>query len=186
MVRTGVARFSALALAALVAGACGSGPGARSTVSPTTAPPVAPLHLAAPSRAGVAAMPSGASAALAPLRPQKFVLDTALSDLGSTATVFRMRPQSAAPDDVRRLAQAFGVGGAPQRDQNGWHVSGTDSTLSVFTGNGATHVSYSYGAVDASRVRPEAAVLRARPARESRSRRCPSSTAPTRRHRPPG
>jgi hypothetical protein len=133
-----------IALAVVVAGACG-GSAVRSDPGgpPSTNSPAPKLELASAGPAPTAAAVAG-GAALYPERPTSYVLDATLPDLGATARVRRMKAHSVGVSDVQRFADALGVAGTPTRTPTGWHVQGADAILQFDIG-GVVSMSYSRG-----------------------------------------
>ena len=142
MNRARLAGISSVAIAVLAAGACGSA--ATSAGSPTTGTtaPFTKLHLASEGRT---ATPSGAGAAIFPVRPTEYVLDARLADLGTSAAVWRMHPHSVTATDVQRFADAFGLTGSPTHTSTGWQVQSTSAVLSFIISDGDVTVSYASG-----------------------------------------
>jgi hypothetical protein len=135
---TRILRFSALALAALVGGACGSAADHASVGSP------APKRLAKLSLTKGSA--AGAADAVAPMplriRPTSYVLDGTLPDLGATAPVYRWTAQTATLADVNRIAGALGIDADASTTPDGFQATDGTHTLIVSVNNGSTQVSY--------------------------------------------
>jgi hypothetical protein len=141
MNRARLVGISSVAIAVMVAGACGSA--VKSASSPTTATtaPVTKLDLASGARTATPSAPS-AGAAIFPVRPMKYVLDAKLADLGTNAVVWRMHPHSVTATDVQHFTDVFGLTGSPTHTSTGWQVQGTSAVLSFNIGGGDVTVSY--------------------------------------------
>ncbi len=138
----------------MLAGCASPGGSGRGSTSPT---PGTRLELAAPGQADSRQLGSGQlgsgqldkdsptyDPAIA-VRPTTYVLDAALPDLGSDATVWRMQPHPVSASDVQRFADVLGLETVPARTSTGWEVHGSDGWLSVVVGPGSVGVSYSQG-----------------------------------------
>ena len=128
-----------IALATLVAAGCGSS-------AKVSAPPAAKKLLLAKSGTKAAGAAAEAPGPIS-LRPQSYVLDGTLPDLGTSATVYRWTAHAASTDDVSRLAAAFGIDATATTTTapDGFEVSDGNATLDVTTDGGTTAVSYSLG-----------------------------------------
>jgi len=137
--------ISSALVAGLIAGACGSAARSGNGSATATTFPGGKLDLAVAPRT---AAPSGdgAGAAIAPVRPTKYVVDAKLADLGVGAAAWRMHAHAVSMPDVQRFASVLGLPGVPVRTSAGWEVQDTDALLSVAVTAGSATVSYSSGA----------------------------------------
>jgi hypothetical protein len=146
--KSSLARIPVLAIAVLVAGACGSAASPRASSNPS----VPKLSLAkASARTGVAdaALAPGAM----PVQLTNYVLDGTLPDLGTQAPVYRWTAHAVDIAEVNRLAVALGIQTPATATVDGFSASDSDATLTVTTNYGTTQISYypgGNGAVDGS------------------------------------
>jgi hypothetical protein len=141
--RARLSGISSVAIAVVIAGACG---GSVSTSGRGPTPSTTPPKLAL-AEAGTSAKPSavGGGAAIFPERPTTYVLDARLADLGTSARVWRMNAHPVALADVQRFADILGLAATVTRTASGWQVQGTSAMLQVDVANGVAAVSYSQG-----------------------------------------
>lgn len=143
---TRILRFSALALAALVGGACGSAADHASVRSPASKP-LAKLSL---TKAGAGAAADAAAPGVLRIRPTSYVLDGTLPDLGATAPVYRWTAHTATLADVNQVANALGINTAATTTPDGFQATDGGKTLVVSVNNGSVQVSYYPSAPDAA------------------------------------
>ena len=148
MMKSSFARIPVLALAVLVAGACGSAASPKAS-SKTSAPKLSLTKATARTGASDAALAPG----MMPVQPTNYVLDGTLPDLGTQAPVYRWTAHAVDIAEVTRLAAALGMKTPATVTVDGFAASDSAATLTVTTNYGATQISYypgGNGAVDGS------------------------------------
>src|SRR5256885_12249558 len=106
MMTSSFARIPVLAIAVLVAGACGSAASPTASSS-TPAPKLSLAKASARTGAADAALAPGAM----PVQLTNYVLDGTLPDLGTHAPVYRWTAHAVDIAEVNRLAAALGIQG---------------------------------------------------------------------------
>ena len=142
--RTSLARWSVVAIAALVAGGCGSAASSDHAAT-RSAPPKLSLTKTSVATGAADAREPGAPA----MRPTTYVLDAKLADLGSTARVYRWTAHSVDVGEVDQIARALGISGAATATADGFQATDSDATLTVTVSNSTAQVSYYPGGAEA-------------------------------------